>query len=126
MQYVRRTSHGWVSSHIVKQSAALLAVLLAFCTNTYAASGDSRATLHISVILVTTITTPARARIEPTELATSENQDIIYNLRPATGQSAAEAIMSASQTEPPEKSLANLDNVSGEESVVEMTTVVMK
>lgn len=126
MQYVRRNSHRCVGSHTVKQSAALLAVLLAFCGNSYAASGDSRATLHISVTLVTTIATPARARIEPTELATSKNQDIIYNLRPSTGQKLAEPIMSTFQTEVQEQSLANSDNPSKEESVVEVTTVVMK
>ena len=126
MQWVRPVSQR--ASYPVRQATALtlLVAIIMLGTNSYAASGDSRATLHISVTLVTTIATMAPERIEPTEVATSENQDIIYNLRPPTGQRAGEAIMGTSQTEPQEKSLANLDNLSGEESVVEVTTVVMK
>lgn len=113
MQYVLRIGLFW-------------ALLCCITGSSYAASRDSRATLHISVTLVTTIATSTAEPDERPEVASSGNQDIIYNLHPGTEQGAEEAFISTSQAEPQAQSLTSQDDSSKEKLVVEMTTVVMK
>ena len=77
---------------------ALCWALLSFIAvsgNSYAASRDSRATLHISVTLVSTIATGPTEPVERSQVASSENQGIIYNLRPDPEQNVGERVISS-------------------------------
>lgn len=112
MQYVRCISLCWI-------------LLCCITGNSYAASRDSRATLHISVTLVSTIATGTTESVEQTQVASSEIRGIVYNLRPDAEQSLAEAVIS-SQPTAQESARTNLKNSSKDEPIVEFTTVVMK
>jgi hypothetical protein len=104
----------------------LLVALLAFSGNSYAASRDSQATLHISVTLVMTVATGPVDPVEPAQVVSSENQSIIYNLRPVIEQNVAGAVMNTSQPKAQKPSPENVNDSSRDEPIVEVTTVVMK
>jgi len=103
----------------------LLVALLAFSGNSYAASRDSQATLHISVTLVTTIATGPTEPVERTQVASSD-QGIVYNLRPNAEHNVTEAVMNTTRAEPLEQAPTNRIDSPKDESIVEVTTVVME
>jgi len=115
MRYLRRISFFWV-----------LFWIIAVSDNSYAASRDSRATLHISVTVVSMIATGPTDLVDQTHLASSENQDIIYSLRPDLEQKVADAMISTSQPKAEQKARTNVNDLPRSDSVVELTTVVMK
>jgi len=99
---------------------------IAFSGNSYPASRDSQATLHIGVTLVTTIATGSPEPVQPTQVASSGNQGIIYRLRPEVEQNVADAIVSTSNPKAQKPSPTNLNDALRDDSVVEVTTVVTK
>jgi hypothetical protein len=128
MQWVRLIRRRWdvvFTARQVSTALASLVILVVISGSAYAASRPSEATLHISVTVTSTVETGHPAQLISSQVAWSQTEGIVYDLRPDTKQSAAEAIVRTTRTIGQEQTRKSLDSPDKEdEAILESVTVV--